>query len=63
MSAADAPWIRDISSWYYLTMGAECPRWFIMGDALEYEEILEAHHDASLLPNCLAAQHAYYLAV
>ena len=60
-SAADAPWVRDI--WYHLTMGAECPRWYIMGDALEYEEILEAHHVASLLPNCLAAQHAYSLAV
>ena len=59
-SAADAPWVRDI--WYHLTMGAECPRWYIMGDALEYEEILEAHHVASLLPNCLAAQHAYYMA-
>ena len=44
--------------WYLLTMGEECPRASVMGDALEQEELAELRNTVRLLPTCPVARRA-----
>ena len=44
--------------WYTITLGEECPRGFVMGTALEWQEQAEAASVSTMLPSCPMAQRA-----